>query len=149
MKVKAKKPKPKTKTIRMIDKKVFISGQALEQAKPTEIKDFTSIKCLKTIEAHEDCVETVVILGSGKVVTAWEDYTLKTWDLFDEGNKKLLMIFEGHEGYVTGIIEFGKDKIIAVSKDKIVRKWAVSTGKELFCYKLDQPLSFKKKMTII
>ena len=51
-----------------------------------------------------------------------------------------------HTSGVTDVIEFAKNKIISVSKDKTIRKWNVETGKELFCYKTDQPLSCVKKI---
>ena len=43
-------------------------------------------------------------------------------------------------------LEFTPDKrLISASADKTIRKWNVDTGKELFCYKNDQPLSCIKK----
>ena len=46
-----------------------------------------------------------------------------------------------HTSGVTDVIEFENNRIISVSKDKTIRKWNVETGKELFCYKTDQPLN--------
>ena len=39
-----------------------------------------------------------------------------------------------------------QNKVITVSKDKTVRKWNVETGDELFCYKMDVPLTCIKKI---
>ena len=103
------------------------------------------MKCIKTIEAHDDWVEKAIILSSGKVVTIGLDSIIKIWDIDKDTKKPLIMLGE-HTSGVTDVIEFSKNKIISVSKDKTIRKWNVDTGKELFCYKTDQPLSCIKKI---
>ena len=39
------------------------------------------MKCIKTIEAHDDWVEKAIILSSGKVVTIGLDSIIKIWDI--------------------------------------------------------------------
>lgn len=106
------------------------------------------MKCLMTVQAHDDWVEKALLLTNGKVITIGLDGLIKSWDVFKDSKKPLSMM-GGHTSGVTDVIEFGKDKIISVSKDKTIRKWNVGAGKELFCYKTDQPLNcIKKQMTV-
>ena len=107
------------------------------------------MKCIKTVQAHDDWVEKALILSSGKILTIALDGIIKTWDFFSKeakDNKKPLKMLGGHTSGITDVIEFAKNKVITVSKDKTVRKWNVETGDELFCYKMDVPLTCIKKI---
>ena len=107
------------------------------------------MKCIKTVQAHDDWVEKALILSSGKILTIALDGIIKTWDFFSneaKDNKKPLKMLGGHTSGITDVIEFAKNKIITVSKDKTVRKWNVETGDEIFCYKMDVPLTCIKKI---
>jgi len=128
-----------------VDKRAFVSGEAPKKVEKVELKIRTNMKCIKTVQAHDDWVERALLLSSGKIVTVGLDGVIKTWDVFKDAKKPLNML-GGHTAGVTDVIEFGKDKIITVSKDKTIRKWNVSTGKELFCYQTDQPLNCIKKI---
>ena len=79
------------------------------------------MKCIKTIQAHDDWVEKAIILTSGKVVTIGLDSIIKVWDI-DKDIKKPLAILGEHTAGVTDVIEFSKNKIISISKDKTIRK---------------------------
>ena len=106
------------------------------------------MKCIKTVQAHDDWVEKALILESGKIITVALDGIIKIWDFSENGkdNKKPLTWLGGHTSGITDVIEFNKNKIITVSKDKTIRKWNVESGKELFCYKTDVPLTCIKKI---
>ncbi len=69
------------------------------------------MKCIKTIEAHDDLVEKAIILSSGKVVTIGLDSIIKIWDIDKHTKKPLIMLIE-HTSGVTDVIEFSKNKII-------------------------------------
>ncbi len=69
------------------------------------------MKCIKTIEAHDDWVEKAIILSSGKVVTIGLDSIIKIWDIDKNTKKPLIMLIE-HTSGVTDVIEFSKNKII-------------------------------------
>ena len=123
-----------------VDKRAFVSGEAPKKVEKIEIKERTNMKCIKTFQAHDDWVEKAIILSSGKVATIGLDSLIKIWDI-DKDTKKPLNMLGEHTSGVTDVIEFAKNRIISVSKDKTIRKWNVETGKELFCYKTDQPLN--------
>jgi len=103
------------------------------------------MNCVKTFKAHDDWVKKAIILSSGKIATIGLDAIIKIWDI-DKDIKKPLNMMGDHTSGVTDIIEFAKNKIITVSNDKTIRKWNVESGKELFCYKTDQPLNCVKKI---
>ena len=54
-----------------VDKRAFVSGEAPKKFEKEEMKIRTSMKCIKTIQAHDDWVEKAIIVSNGKVVTAW------------------------------------------------------------------------------
>jgi WD40 repeat protein len=128
-----------------VDKRAFVSGEAPKKVEKIEIKVRTSMNCIKTVKAHDDWVKKAIILSSGKIATIGLDALIKIWDI-DKDTKKPLIMMGDHTSGVTDIIEFAKNKIITVSNDKTIRKWNVETGKELFCYKTDQPLNCVKKI---
>jgi WD40 repeat protein len=130
-----------------VDKRAFISKESPKMEK-IEIKPKLNMKCIKTVQAHDDWVEKALILASGKVITIALDGIIKIWDFSKESKdtKKPLTMLGGHTSGITDVIEFSKNKIITVSKDKTIRKWNVETGDELFCYKMDVPLTCIKKV---
>ena len=71
----------------------------------------TSMKCVKTIQAHDDWVEKAIIISNGKVVTIGLDGVIKTWDITKDSKKPLNMM-GGHTLGITDVTEFGKNKII-------------------------------------
>ena len=132
----------------VVDIRAFISGEAPKVEK-IEIKPKSNMKCIKTVQAHDDWVEKALILESGKILTIALDGIIKTWNFFSneaKDNKKPLKMLGGHTSGITDVIEFAKNKIITVSKDKTVRKWNMETGDEIFCYKMDVPLTCIKKI---
>ena len=54
---------------KVVDKRAFVSGEAPKKIEKVEIKERTEMKCIKTIQAHDDWVEKALILSNGKVVT--------------------------------------------------------------------------------
>ena len=121
-----KKTCEKKEDKKIVDKRAFISAESPKLEK-VEIKPKLNMKCIKTIQAHDDWVERALILNSGKIITIALDGIIKL-------------------SGITDVIEFAKNKIITVSKDKTVRKWNVETGDELFCYQMDVPLTCIKKI---
>ena len=144
-----KKTEQKKKTTKEkdegVDKRAFVSGEAPKKVEKVEIKIRTDMKCIKTVQAHDDWVEKAIIVSSGKIVTIGLDGVIKVWDITKDTKKPLNML-GGHTAGITDVIEFNKNKIVTVSKDKTIRKWNVESGKELFCYTTDQPLTCIKKI---
>lgn len=130
-----------------VDKRAFVSAENPKMEK-IEIKPKLNMKCIKTVQAHDDWVERALILASGKIITVALDGIIKIWDFSKEAKdtKKPLTMLGGHTSGITDVIEFTKNRIITVSKDKTIRKWNVETGDELFCYKMDVPLTCIKKV---
>jgi len=137
--------KEKAKEVQTVDKRAFVSGEAPIKEIKHEIVIKTNMKCIKSVQAHDDWVERAIILSNGTIASVGLDGLIKIWDISKDCKKPLLMLGD-HTSGVTDIIEFSKDKIITVSKDKTIRKWNLNSGKELFCYKTDQPLSCIKKI---
>ena len=130
-----------------VDTRAFVSTQNPKLEK-VEIKPKTSMKLIKSIQAHDDWVEKALISQSGKIITISLDGIIKIWDFSKEAKdpKKPLTMLGGHTSGITDIIEFSKNRIVTVSKDKTVRKWNVETGDELFCYQMDVPLTCIQKV---
>lgn len=128
----------KTKDVN-VDKRAFISHEAPPKPEKKEIVKKTNMKCIRTIEAHKDWIEQVVMVNN-YLVTCAEDGSVKVWDITKNDNKPLVSIPQAHNEAVMGLCQCTKDSILTVSKDKTIRKFALSTGKEIFCYKTIQPL---------
>ena len=141
------KPCTKKEEKENVDKRAFVSAENPKLQKLV-VKPKLNMKCIKTVQAHDDWVERALILASGKICTIGLDGIIKLWDFSKEAKdyKKPLTMLGGHTSGITDVIEFSKNKIITVSKDKTVRKWNVETGDELFCYKMDVPLTCMKKV---
>ena len=137
-----KKTEQKKKTTKEkdegVDKRAFVSGEAPKKIEKVEIKIRTDMKCIKTVQAHDDWVEKAIIVSSGKIVTIGLDGVIKVWDITKDTKKPLNML-GGHTAGITDVIEFNKNKIVTVSKDKTIRKWNINSGKEVYCYELNNP----------
>ena len=66
--IKNTKPCDKKDEKQNVDKRAFISSQSPKMEK-IEIKPKLNMKCIKSIQAHDDWVEKALIIQSGKIIT--------------------------------------------------------------------------------
>ena len=89
----------------------------------TKIKiwDYYNKKCLKTLEGHEDCILTLILLKTSKFLcSGGADLTIRIWDW---ENNKCLQILKGHEKWVKCILELDNGIIVSGSDDKSIKLW--------------------------
>ena len=89
----------------------------------TKIKiwDYYNNKCLKTLEGHEDCILTLILLKTSKFLcSGGADLTIRIWDW---ENNKCLQILKGHEKWVKCVLELDNEIIVSGSDDKSIKLW--------------------------
>jgi WD40 repeat protein len=78
---------------------------------------------------HENWVEAIKILDSGRVLTCGRfDRTIRLWDL---ATGEELRRFEGHDAELSGLAVVDGVRFLSSSHDKTFRLWHAETGKEL------------------
>ena len=89
----------------------------------TKIKiwDFYNKKCIKTLEGHDDCILSLIILQKNNYLCSGAaDLHIRIWDW--ERNK-CLYILKGHEKWVKCLLELNNGIIISGSDDKKIKIW--------------------------
>lgn len=80
-------------------------------------------------KAHDASTNSIRFLGSGAVVTASSDKSLRSWDA---GTQRLLRTFLGHSAEVMSLAVSSNGSLIAsASRDRTVRIWDSASGQEL------------------
>ena len=108
---------------------------------PDEKRD--EYKVIRTIKAHDDWVQKLLILKNGKV-TCIQDSTLKLWDFVTEDiktKKTPIFIYKGHTDAVTDVIQYTNEKLVSISRDKTIKQWNINSGKEITSYNANMPFS--------
>jgi WD40 repeat protein len=77
----------------------------------------TEGECIKTLEGHSECVNSVAIDGD-RIVSGSDDNTIKIWNTEGECIKTL----EGHSEYVNSVAIDG-DRIVSGSDDHTIKIW--------------------------
>ena len=101
-----------------INKNYFASA-----SNDTKIKiwDFYNKKCIKTLEGHDDCILSLIILTKNNYLCSGAaDLHIRIWDW--ERNK-CLYILKGHEKWVKCLLELNNGIIISGSDDKKIKIW--------------------------
>ena len=130
-----------------------------EKSKPvnTKIVSIPSEKnyeytCLKTIKAHNDWVQKLIILKNNKIISCSQDNTLKLWDLITDDiktEKKPIFVYKGHTDVINDVIQYTNEKIVSVSRDKTLKQWSINKGKEISSYNSNMPFSCIKQISDI
>ena len=89
----------------------------------TKIKiwDYFNKKCIKTLEGHEDCILTLIILKNKKhLCSGAADLTIRIWEW---EKRNCLHILKGHEKWVKCVLELDNGIIVSGSDDKSIKLW--------------------------
>jgi WD40 repeat protein len=79
--------------------------------------------------AHRQPMGHVVVTADGLIVTASEDYTVRTWDL-KTGRQKFKLV---HDGWVRAIaVSPDGSRLASSAFDDTVRLWDLKTGREIY-----------------
>ncbi|HEV7406293.1 MAG TPA: serine/threonine-protein kinase [Chthoniobacteraceae bacterium] len=83
--------------------------------------------CLRTLEGHEECVNSVAISLEGRLgLSGSEDKTLRLWEL---ATGKCLRTFEGHTSSVLSVACSADGRCaLSGSLDRTLRLWELATG---------------------
>ena len=86
-----------------------------------KIWDYYNKKCIKTLEGHDDCILSIILLKEKNYLCSGAaDLTIRIWDW--EKNK-CLHILKGHEKWVKCVLELDNGIIISGSDDKTIKIW--------------------------
>ena len=86
-----------------------------------KIWDYFNKKCIKTLEGHDDCILSIVLLKEKNYLCSGAaDLNIRIWNW--EKNK-CLYILKGHEKWVKCILELDNGIIISGSDDKTIKIW--------------------------
>ena len=81
--------------------------------------------CIKTLNGHEDNVQSLVLLPNGNLISCSKDKTIKVWNVGQELCSKTLI---GHAESVDGIILLDNDNLASASNDKLIKILNLETG---------------------
>ena len=110
----------------------------------------TNYNVLRTIKAHNDWVQKLLILKNGKVISCSQDHTLKLWDFMTDDisvQKTPIFVYKGHTDSVTDVIQYTNEKMVSISRDKTLKQWNIFKGKEISSYNCIMPFSCLKQIS--
>jgi len=83
--------------------------------------------CLAVFEGHRGCVKGAILLSGNRLLTcAWDDETLRLWDLETGEHLKGL---EGHTASVNGVLLLQDNRVLSWSDDNTLRLWDLESDK--------------------
>ena len=85
------------------------------------IWDYYTQEEIKTIEAHKDCIFSLIKLTNGNLCSAGIDLSIKFWNW--ENGLCLKIIHYAHEDIILSLCEINNGTIISSSFDKTIKIW--------------------------
>ena len=86
-----------------------------------KIWDFYNKRCIQTLEGHEDCILSIILLQKSNLLcSGGADLTLRIWD-WEKNN--CLFILKGHSKWVKCLLELDNGIIASGSDDKTIKLW--------------------------
>ena len=73
----------------------------------------------------ESTVESLTVLRDGRLASAFEDRTIKIWDV---ATRACVATLEGHEGRVSSLAVLGDGRLASGSDDQMIKIWDLATG---------------------
>lgn len=103
-----------------VNEQTVLTGSA---DKTIKLWNIDTKECIRTINAHSDCVRDLKLVGSNQFLSCSNDATIKRWNL--DGN--LIETYDGHTNYIYSISLIVNDennlKFATCSEDKTLRIW--------------------------
>jgi len=103
-----------------VNDQIALTGSA---DKTIKLWQLDTKKCIRTIQAHTDCVRDIKLVGKNQFLSCSNDATVKRWNL----DGSLIEQYDGHENYIYSISLIINDesnlKFATCSEDKTLRVW--------------------------
>lgn len=103
-----------------VSDQIVLTGSA---DKTVKIWRLDTKKCIRTIDAHTDCVRDLKMINQSQFLSCSNDATIKRWNL----DGVLIEQYDGHENYIYSICVIISDennlKFATTSEDKTLRIW--------------------------
>lgn len=85
----------------------------------TEIHELSSCVDVKRLYEHTDCVEALIMLPDGRLVSGSRDQSIRIWDL----TYNLFEVVGYHDGGVVSLAVLSDGRLVSASYDKTIRVW--------------------------
>jgi WD40 repeat protein len=85
-----------------------------------KIWNYYNKNCIRTIEAHEDCILCLIKLINGNLCSGSADLMIKIWDW---NNGSCLYTLVGHQNWIQCLIQLEDGQIVSGSVDKTIKFW--------------------------
>ena len=88
--------------------------------KTIKIWNYYNKNCIRTIEAHEDCILCLIKLINGNLCSGGADLMIKIWDW---NNGSCIYTLVGHRNWINCLIQLEDGQIVSGSVDKTIKFW--------------------------
>lgn len=88
-------------------------------------KSYRNVELHRSLEGHESCVNVLVLLSDGNIVSGSYDSTVRIWD---HETGELLKTLYGHTSYVLSLAVLQKEMVASGSIDGTIIVWDTVTG---------------------
>ena len=97
-----------------------------ESSMVSEEESDAQLECVRTIDGHLDCINSLVVMPDGAIVSGSSDGTVCMWDATSSGGLGRL---DGHSEAVTSLcMDAEGSTLVSGGEDGTLRRWAMSTG---------------------
>ncbi|RNA31119.1 NACHT and WD domain [Brachionus plicatilis] len=88
-------------------------------------QNYTQLKVCKTLNAHDDIINSLEVLPNGYLVSGSLDRTIKIWNLTD-GTEHMKL--ENHTGKVSSLKLLPNGDLVSGSSDRTIKVWNLTDG---------------------
>ena len=91
------------------------------------IWNLNNLTKVKTLKAHDDCIQSLLLVDKTKLISCSSENNIKIWNLV---TFECVKILEGHFSHIYQLELILDGILLSCSFDKTVKLWQIETGKE-------------------